>query len=169
MQGFDRYIEGVSDVIYHTDDIQRLRALASQIRYRTSEPGIQAQVDEIRADSRLTEEQKDEAVRKKQEEGRYELSNYVNNIEEYTNLLANKRSAADRGIEFFAGRDFYNFSKALENRVAANMVAVNPGSWLTNFIPISQAWAEVSAGDIPDKHARHAECDGQGRRLPNQI
>lgn len=148
VQGFDRYIEGVSDVIYHTDDIQRLRALASQIRYRTSEPGIQAQVDEIRADSRLTEEQKDEAVRKKQEEGRYELSNYVNNMEEYTNLLANKRSAADRGIEFFAGRDFYNFSKALENRVAANMVAVNPGSWLTNFIPISQAWAEVSAGDI---------------------
>lgn len=148
VQGFDRYIEGVSDVIYHTDDIQRLRALASQIRYRTSEPGIQAQVDEIRADSRLTDEQKDEAVRKKQEEGRYELSNYVNNIEEYTNLLANKRSAADTGIEFFAGRDFYNFSKALENRVAANMVAVNPGSWLTNFIPISQAWAEVSAGDI---------------------
>lgn len=148
VQGFDRYIEGVSDVIYHTDDIQRLRALASQIRYRTSEPGIQAQVDEIRADSRLTDEQKDEAVRKKQEEGRYELSNYVNNIEEYTNLLANKRSAADRGIEFFAGRDFYNFSKALENRVAANMVAVNPGSWLTNFIPISQAWAEMSAGDI---------------------
>lgn len=148
VQGFDRYIEGVSDVIYHTDDIQRLRALASQIRYRTSEPGIQAQVDEIRADSRLTDEQKDEAVRKKQEEGRYELSNYVNNIEEYTNLLANKHSAADRGIEFFAGRDFYNFSKALENRVAANMVAVNPGSWLTNFIPISQAWAEVSAGDI---------------------
>lgn len=148
VEGFDRYIEGVSDVIYHTDDIQRLRALASQIRYRTSEPGIQAQVDEIRADSRLTDEQKDEAVRKKQEEGRYELSNYVNNIEEYTNLLANKRSAADRGTEFFAGRDFYNFSKALENRVAANMVAVNPGSWLTNFIPISQAWAEVSAGDI---------------------
>ncbi len=148
VEGFDRYIEGVSDVIYHTDDIQRLRALASQIRYRTSEPGIQAQVDEIRADSRLTDEQKDEAVRKKQEEGRYELSNYVNNIEEYTNLLANKRSAADRGIEFFAGRDFYNFSKALENRVAANMVAVNPGSWLTNFIPITQAWAEVSVGDI---------------------
>lgn len=148
VQGFDRYIEGVSDVIYHTDDIQRLRALASQIRYRTSEPGIQAQVDEIRADSRLTDEQKDEAVRKKQEEGRYELSNYVNNIEEYTNLLANKRSTMDRGVEELIGRDYYNFAIALENRVAANMVAVNPGSWLTNFVPISQAWAEVSAGDI---------------------
>lgn len=148
VQGFDRYIEGVSDVIYHTDDIQRLRALASQIRYRTTEPGIQAQVDAIRADPGLSEDKKDTDVRAKLEEGKYELSNYVNNIEEYTNLLANKRSAADRGIEFFAGRDFYNFSKALENRVAANMVAVNPGSWLTNFIPISQAWAEVSAGDI---------------------
>lgn len=148
VEGFDRYIEGVSDVIYHTDDIQRLRALASQIRYRTTEPGIQAQVDAIRADPSLSEDKKDTDVRAKLEEGKYELSNYVNNIEEYTNLLANKRSTMDRGIEQFIGRDYYNFAKALENRVAANMVAVNPGSWLTNFIPISQAWAEVSAGDI---------------------
>ena len=148
VEGFDRYIEGVSDVIYHTDDIQRLRALASQIRYRTTEPGIQAQVDAIRADPSLSEDKKDTDVRAKLEEGKYELSNYVNNIEEYTNLLANKRSTMDRGVEQFIGRDYYNFAKALENRVAANMVAVNPGSWLTNFIPISQAWAEVSAGDI---------------------
>ena len=34
-------------------------------------------------------------------------------------------------------------SKALEGRVAANMVALNPGSWLTNFIPIAQATAQV--------------------------
>ena len=81
-------------------------------------------------------------MRAKLEEGKYELSNYVNNIEEYTNLLANKRSTMDRGIEQLIGRDYYNFAIALENRVAANMVAVNPGSWLTNFIPISQAWAE---------------------------
>lgn len=148
VEGFDRYIEGVSDVIYHTDDIQRLRALASQIRYRTTEPGIQAQVDAIRADPGLSEDKKDTDVRAKLEEGKYELSNYVNNIEEYTNLLANKRSTMDRGVEELIGRDIYNFSIALENRVAANMVAVNPGSWLTNFIPISQAWAEVSAGDI---------------------
>ena len=148
VQGFDRYIEGVSDVIYHTDDIQRLRALASQIRYRTTEPGIQAQVDAIRADPSLSEDKKDTDVRAKLEEGKYELSNYVNNIEEYTNLLANKRSTMDRGVEQLIGRDYYNFAIALENRVAANMVAVNPGSWLTNFIPITQAWAEVSAGDI---------------------
>lgn len=148
VEGFDRYIEGVSDVIYHTDDIQRLRALASQIRYRTTEPGIQAQVDAIRADPSLSEDKKDTDVRAKLEEGKYELSNYVNNIEEYTNLLANKRSTMDRGVEELIGRDIYNFSIALENRVAANMVAVNPGSWLTNFVPISQAWAEVSAGDI---------------------
>ena len=148
VEGFDRYIEGVSDVIYHTDDIQRLRALASQIRYRTTEPGIQAQVDAIRADPSLSEDKKDTDVRAKLEEGKYELSNYVNNIEEYTNLLANKRSTMDRGVEQLIGRDYYNFAIALENRVAANMVAVNPGSWLTNFIPISQAWAEVSAGDI---------------------
>ncbi|MFQ7726938.1 MAG: hypothetical protein ACLRI7_11280 [Ruthenibacterium lactatiformans] len=28
------------------------------------------------------------------------------------------------------------------------MVAVNPGSWLTNFIPITQASAECSTGSL---------------------
>ena len=38
--------------------------------------------------------------------------------------------------------------KWLESRAAANMVAVNPGSWLTNFIPITQAWGYVSTDSI---------------------
>ncbi len=42
VEGFDKYIEGVSDVITQTDNIQRLRALASQIRYRTTDDGIRA-------------------------------------------------------------------------------------------------------------------------------
>ena len=33
VEGFDRYIEGVADVIYQTDNIQRLRTLATEIRY----------------------------------------------------------------------------------------------------------------------------------------
>ena len=37
VEGFDRYIEGVSDVVYQTENIQKLRALASQVRYRTSD------------------------------------------------------------------------------------------------------------------------------------
>ena len=32
VQGFDKYLEGAADMIFHTDDIQRLRALESEIR-----------------------------------------------------------------------------------------------------------------------------------------
>lgn len=126
MEGFDRYIEGVSDVIHQTDNIQRLRALASQIRYRTGDEGIRRQVDAVLANPALTEEDKQNRMEKIHETGRYTLSNFAVELEEYTNLLANKKSRADRNMEQALGRRMYNLMKALESRVAANMVAINP-------------------------------------------
>ena len=38
--------------------------------------------------------------------------------------------------------------KAVESRVAANMVAINVGSWLTNIIPITQGYALLGTKDI---------------------
>ena len=146
VEGFDRYIEGVADVIHQTDNIQRLRALASQARYRTGDEGIRKQVDEVRANPNLTEEDKQNRIEKIYETGRFALSNFVVELEEYTNLLANKKSRADRNMEQALGRNMYNLVKALEGRVAANMVAVNPASWLTNFIPLTQGGALLDRG-----------------------
>ena len=143
LEGFDRYIEGVADVIYQTDNIQNLRALASQARYRTGDEGIRNQIDEIRAKKDLSEEDKKNRIDKLYQEGRFALSNFVVELDEYTNLLANKKSLADRTMEQKMGRQMYNLVKGLESRVAANMVAVNPGSWLTNFIPLTQGVATV--------------------------
>ena len=146
VEGFDRYIEGVADVIHQTDNIQRLRALASQIRYRTGDEGIRRQVDAVREDTSLTEQDKQNRIEKIYESGRYTLSNFVVELEEYANLLANKKSRADRNMEQALGRRAYNIVKALESRVAANMVAINPGSWLTNFIPLTQGGALLDRG-----------------------
>ena len=146
VEGFDRYIEGVADVIHQTDNIQRLRALASQIRYRTGDEGIRRQVDAVREDTSLPEQDKQNRIEKIYEQGRYALSNFVVELEEYTNLLANKKSRADRNMEQALGRRSYNLVKALESRVAANMVAVNPASWLTNFIPLAQGGALLDRG-----------------------
>ena len=143
VEGFDKYIEGAADVIYQTDNIQRLRALAAQMRYRTTDEGIKKQVDEIRADGNLTEDQKDREVESLYKDGQFTLSNFVVELDEYTNLLANKKSRHDRNMEQAMGRKFYNTVKALESRVAANMVALNPTSWLTNFIPITQGAASL--------------------------
>lgn len=148
VEGFDKYIEGVSDVITQTDNIQRLRALASQIRYRTSDEGLRKQIDAINANPDITEEDKQNRLEKLYETGRYTLSHFVVELEEYTNLLANKKSRADRNMEQAFGRNAYNLVKALESRVAANMVAINPASWLTNFVPLTQGWAGVDSGDM---------------------
>ena len=148
VEGFDRYITGVSDVICHTDNIQRLRALANQIRYRTSDEGIREQIRKIQERTDITEDEKDTLIRERYESGKFELSNFVVELDEYTNLLANKKSRADRNMEQAMGRDMYNIIKSLESRVAANMVAINPGSWLTNFIPITQGWACLDRGNL---------------------
>ena len=46
------------------------------------------------------------------------------------------------------GRRMYNIMKWLEGNVAANMVAINPASWLTNFIPLTQARALLGRGEL---------------------
>ena len=148
LQGFDRYIEVASDVIYHTGDIQRLRALATQIRYRASDEGVRKQIDRILQDPTLTPDEANERVAQAMKDAPFALSNFVAELDEYTNLLAGKKSRLDRGMEKMLGRKFYNVCKAFESRVGANMVAANIGSALTNFIPLTQAWSQVSSADM---------------------
>lgn len=148
VEGFDRYIEGVADVIYQTDNIQKLRALATQVRYRTGDEGIKKQVDAVRADTSLSEEDRQNRIDQIYKDGRFALSNFAVELEEYTNLLANKKSRADRNMEQALGRNMYNLTKALESRIAANMVAVNVGSWLTNYIPLTQGGAQLGTKDL---------------------
>ena len=148
VEGFDRYIEGVANVIYQTENIQRLRALASQARYRTGPEGLRKQIDAVRADTGKTEAEKTAIIDDLNANGKYELSNWVVNLDEYTNILAGKKSMADRNLEQALGRDMYNVVKAVESRVAANMVAINVGSWLTNFIPITQGYALLGTKDL---------------------
>ena len=148
LQGFDRYIEVATDVIFHTADIQRLRALATQIRYRASDEGLKQRIDAIMMNPFLNPDEANEQVTNLTKEGRYGLSNFVDELDEYTNLLAGKKSRLDRGMEKTFGRRFYNVMKKFESRVGANMVAANVGSALTNFIPITQAWSQVSTTDV---------------------
>lgn len=148
LQGFDRYIEVATDVIFHTADIQRLRALATQIRYRASDERLKQRIDAIMMNPFLNPDEANEQVTNLTKEGRYGLSNFVDELDEYTNLLAGKKSRLDRGMEKLMGRKFYNVMKKFESRVGANMVAANVGSALTNFIPITQAWSQVSTADV---------------------
>lgn len=150
VRGFDNYIDGVSNVIYHTDNIQNLRALEETIRYQNSDEGIKARIDEINNDGELSEDERqsriNELFRDKGTTGKF--GEFVSWLNRYTNNLAGKKSVEDRTWEYNMGRGMYRLSKNLSNKVAGNMVAINPSSWATNFIPIAQATGECSPQNI---------------------
>ncbi|MGO5027490.1 peptidoglycan DD-metalloendopeptidase family protein [Candidatus Agathobaculum pullicola] len=161
--GFDRYVETAADVITLTDSIQKLRALEDQVRYTLSDEGVKAQIDKIKADANLDALSQREQIEKVyddnrttvqkliadiQNQKRMGMGRFVTELRRYTDNLAGKKSREDRGWEDFANRQVYTLAKNLEGRVAANMISLNPGSWLTNFIPITQASGEVSVPNL---------------------
>lgn len=140
VQGFDRYIEGISKVIFHTDDIQKLRSFNRELRLKYSSEGVAEQVGKI-MNSKMPEEAKNAAIEQLIGGGRTHLSNMAADLEEFTNVLAGKKDLADRASERWFGRQIYNISNRIINKVGKNMVALNPASWITNFIPITQSLA----------------------------
>ena len=137
---FDQYIEGTSNIIYHTDDISNVRALSDYMRYSFSEESVKKQIDEIYKNKSLSIEDRNKKIAEiyKQNAKNHKLQNYVQNLDEYANLLAGKKSKLDRAAEALLGRKFYKAVTGISNRVSGNMVAGNIGSALTNIIPITQ-------------------------------
>lgn len=138
---FDQYIEGVSNIVHHTEDIGNIRALSDHMRYSFSEENIKKQIDEIYKNKSLSIEKRNEEIAKiyAQNAENHKLQNYVQNLDEYANLLAGKKSSIDRSVEkTLLGRKYYKAVTGISNRVAGNMVAGNIGSALTNIIPITQ-------------------------------
>lgn len=163
VRGFDQYIESAADSITLIDSIGRIRALEDAVRYRLSDEGTQAKIDAIRADRSLDGLKKRQAMEKAYEDEPGKLAkvmrdlneqkemgmrNFVTELRRYGDSLAGKKSRGDRGIEDAIGRDIYEVSRAVEGRVAANMIGANPGSWLTNFIPLTQALGEVDTASM---------------------
>lgn len=157
--GFDRYIETAGDVIFLTDSVQQLRSLEDALRYRLSDEGTREKVNQIRNDRNLNALERHQKIQdaydsntdniqKLYNQKKQGMGGYVSNLHEYINNLAGKKARADRGWEEMIGRQMYTVAKNVEGRVAANMIAMNPGSWITNFIPITQAGGEVSTANL---------------------
>lgn len=157
--GFDRYIETAGDIIFLTDSVQQLRSLEDALRYRLSDEGTREMVNQIRNDRNLNALERHQKIeeaynpnqdniQKLYNQKKQGMGGYVSNLHEYINNLAGKKARADRGWEEMIGRQIYTVAKNVEGRVAANMIAMNPGSWITNFIPITQATGEVSTANL---------------------
>lgn len=144
IKGLDLYLDTASDVIFHTEDVQRMRALETQIRYRASDEGIRRQMDAIEANNALDPDKKQQLIDELSKTGRFRMSHMAAWLTQYTNVLAGKRTDLDRKLEEIIPQKIYNFMRKSQQRVGANMVAANIGSAVTNFIPLTQAWAQTS-------------------------
>lgn len=145
IKGLDMYLDTASDVIFHTEDVQRMRALETQIRYRASDEGIRQQMDAIKANNTLDPDKQQQLIDELSKNGRTRMSHMAAWLTQYTNVLAGKRTDLDRKLEEIIPQKIYNFMRKAQQRVGANMVAANIGSAVTNFIPLTQAWAQTSA------------------------
>lgn len=150
LKGFDRYIQGVTDVIYHTEDIMKFRALSDSIRnfYNTKE--IKSRIENIQESTELTPEEKNEKIKeiKDQTINKSNLSNFVTWLDNYINILAGKKSINDRASEKELSRKVYKAMTKIESRIGANMVAGNIGVSFTNLAPLAQASAECSVPNL---------------------
>ena len=143
-KGLDTYVQGSLDWIYHIEDIQKRRALENYIRYSHSEQGVKDKIDAIRQNDQYDADEMQEQIDLVYKNANNPLNNFVSDLRAGTNRLANKKSSLDRGMEEMVNRKVYSTITNLSNRVTANMVGGSISSALTNFIPITQSWGQVS-------------------------
>jgi hypothetical protein len=141
VSGIDNYIDAVSRSIFHTDSVQRGRALETVVG-KGSEM-IENENLEIRQRNQERADQNSNE-RMEQEIPEINLPNFQANLIEWTNLVAGKKSLLDRGGESTAGRRIYTVVNWLRSRVSANMIGGNISSAITNFIPVTQLLATTN-------------------------
>lgn len=139
LKAMEKYIQGATDIIYTTEDIQKIREFSKEIRYQYSDKGIQEQIDKITSNIELTQEAKENALEGIFSNTENELSNFVTWLDDYANTLAGKKAFSDRNMERNIGRNIYNSMAGVESRIAANTIGGNLSVSLTNFAPIFQA------------------------------
>ena len=143
-RGYDAYLHGALDWIYHIEDIQRRKTLENYIRYIHSEKGVQEQIDAIYDNPFYNTDQVNAEIDSLLKEAANPLGNFVTDLRTGTNLLAAKRHSMDRNMEQMTNRDVYSVASNISGRVSANMVAGSLSAAMSNVIPITQSWGEVS-------------------------
>ena len=150
LKGFDGYLRLAAHNIYHTEDIKKLRALSETIRTKYASTDLEKRIEELMNNKALSEVDRSELIQKAISEvpDIYHLSNFVVWLDEYTNILAGKKSYGDRDAEYLLGREMYDVSKAIEGRIASNMVGYNLTTPFMNIIPLFQATADIPPQNI---------------------
>lgn len=170
--GFESYVQYLGEVLYHTDDIMRVRRMSEHIRKTYAPEEIRVAIEqaeyirwrstaekeaflrdcgELPRGKSVTPEQVSEMVEDyitrqfKAIDEKKKYGTLVPWLDNYANILAGKQSLADRGSEYGMGRGILNVGNRLTRIFARAQVAGNLSSALNQTSQLPQIIAENGA------------------------
>ena len=180
-KGFEKYIDYLSDVLYHTDDVMRVRAAAKYFRRKYAPDDISALIEQAEDLKFATPEEKElflktngivdddvklsyQAMNRAMEQYTEGLFNDVTQttkygdlvtwLDDYGNKLAEKQLFNDRSMEREVGRTSLNVGRKLVSTFARANVAGNLSSSLNQT-----AQLPLIAGELGPKYVAEAIGD----------
>lgn len=175
--GYESYVNYMANVLYHTDDIMKLREMSKYLRGKYARNGISDRIaqaremhnasleqkigflesaDRIAEGTRLTEEQADAALDKyidslfENINGMTKYGQFVSVLDDYTNKLAGKQTKVDRVFEDKFGRNFLNLGNKLSAIFGQSTILGNLSSALNQTAQIPMLTAEVGVGNVAE-------------------
>lgn len=151
VESFNSYINYLSEVFYHTDDIQKLRVLENEIRARYSPKSVQTEYEALKKNKNLSTEERDARIDellhgKAKELGKF--GGYVTQLENYTNILAGKQTKMDRAIEDHITRNALNTMRKPVDILVRSSIPGNLSSAINQLVQLPQLTAEVGEKNI---------------------
>ena len=147
--GFDSYITYLSEVLYHTDDIQKLRTLAGVLRERYASGAVSKNIAELKEQLYSPDPDKSFADIEAKLTAAYDevkLNNYFGTyatwLDDYTNNIAGKQTSFDRAFEYNLGRKTLNLGKRLNNTYSAAVIVGNLSSAFNQTVQLPFTLAE---------------------------
>lgn len=180
-KGFEKYVDYLSDVLYHTDDIMRTRAASKYFRKKYAPDEISAQIQQAEDLKFATAEEKelflktngiiDSSAKMSYQAMNQAMEKYTDSLfddvtqttkygdlvtwlDDYANKLAGKQLFNDRSMEREVGRTSLNVGRKLVNTFARANVAGNLSSALNQT-----AQLPMIAGELGPKYVAEAIGD----------
>ena len=180
-KGFEKYVDYLSDVLYHTDDIMRTRAASKYFRKKYAPDEISAQIQQAEDLKFATAEEKelflktngiiDSSAKMSYQAMNQAMEKYTDSLfddvtqttkygdlvtwlDDYANKLAGKQMFNDRSMEREVGRMSLNVGRKLVSTFARANVAGNLSSALNQT-----AQLPMIAGELGPKYVAEAIGD----------
>ena len=132
--GIDGYLEGASNLMYHTESIQRYRTLSKLVRETYGQTHGMENID---VSTKEGQQRLNDIMDNK-------LSKYAAWLDEQANALAGKKGGIDRAAERLLGRKVYSVLDTAKKQVGSNMTGFNVRSAMTNFASAVQGASKTN-------------------------